>query len=296
MIGLAAPIRAVTQRFAVPFLILLSLVFIGLGKADVQIFDRLRVGVADTLAPVLELVKRPVVTLAAGMSAVEEALAVYRENARLREENERLLQWQETARRLAVENAGLREMARLAPVKAGFYISAQVIADAGGAFVRNVLVRAGSDEGVARGQAAVAGEGLVGRVIEVGARASRILLLTDLNSRIPVTIEDTHERAVLAGDNSDRPRLLYLPANSKIKPGDHVVTAGSGGVFPPGLTVGTVASVDGGVVRIEPQADLSRLEFLRIIDFGLAGMLPQSAVPQPKPGRSARMMDPELGR
>ena len=70
----------------------------------------------------------------------------------------------------------------------------------------------------------------------------------------------------------------------------------SGGVFPPGVPVGVVASVDGGIVRVEPYAELSRLEFVRIVDFGLAGVLPQSAMPLPKPARGARVVDPDAAR
>ena len=108
--------------------------------------------------------------------------------------------------------------------------------------MRTVLVNAGTDDRVARGQAAITGEGLVGRLTEVGNRAARVLLITDLNSRIPVTIESSHANAVLAGDNSERPRLLYLPSPDAVKIGDRIVTSGEGGVFPPGLPVGVVAA------------------------------------------------------
>jgi rod shape-determining protein MreC len=280
----------------VPFLVLLSMMFIVLGKADVLLFDRLRVFIADTAAPVLQAIAQPVATVASGVRRVEGMFDLYRENERLHEENARLLQWQDVARRLQAENAELRDLTKYTPEGAPRYISAQVIANSGGAFARNVLVSAGGGEGVTRGQAAVTGEGLVGRVAEVGNRAARILLLTDLNSHIPVMLDDSRERAVMAGDNSDQPRLLYLPVNVVAKVGERIVTAGSGGVFPPGVPVGVVASVDGGIVRVEPYAELSRLEFVRIVDFGLAGMLPQNAIPLPKPARGARVVDPDAAR
>ena len=62
-----------------------------------------------------------------------------------------------------------------------------------------------------------------------------MLLITDLNSRIPVTIDGSKTNAVLAGDNSERPRLIYLSAQDTVKVGDRIVTTGEGGVFPPGL-------------------------------------------------------------
>ena len=293
---LTAPVRAVAQRIAVPFLVVLSMMFILLGKADVLLFDRLRVIVVDATAPMLQAVSQPVATVGSGARYFQDLFVVYHDNQRLREENGRLLQWQNVARRLQAENAELRKLTKFQPPADARYVSAQVIANSGGAFARNVLINVGSHDEVVRGQAAVTGEGLVGRIAEVGNRASRILLLTDLNSHIPVVLDGSRERAVMAGDNSDQPRLLYLPANVAVKVGDRIVTAGSGGVFPPGLPVGVVAAVDGGIVRIEPFAELTRLEVVEVVDFGLGGVLPQSAIPLPRPARGARVVDPDVAR
>lgn len=283
-----APVKATAQRLALPVLILVSIVLIVLGKADLLFFDRARVELADIVAPALDAVGRPVATVADGVRRVEDAAQVYRENIKLREENARLLHWQQAALQLQADNKQLRDLVKLVPENTASYIAARVVADSGGAFVRNVLIDAGRRDGVARGQAAAVGEGLVGRVAEVGERTARILLLTDLNSHVPVMLEGTHERAMLDGDNSDQPRLVYLQPKTQAKIGDRIVTSGSGGVFPPGLPVGVVASVDGGLVRVEPFAELTQLEMVRIIDFGLSGVLPQSALPPPRPVKGAK--------
>jgi len=292
-----APFRAAAQRAAVPFLIFLSAMFIVLGKADIVLFERLRVIVADAAAPILQAVAQPIATAATGVRNIEAIFAVYGENQRLHDENARLLQWQEVARRLEAENARLRGLVKFAPESPVRDVAARVIGNSGGAFARNVLVNAGSGEGVARGQAAATGEGLVGRIAEVGDHSARVLLVSDLNSRIPVVLDDTRERAVMAGDNSDQPRLLYLRANAAVKVGERIVTGGAGGVFPPGIPVGVVASIAAGVVRVEPYAELSRLEFVRIVDFGLEGVLPQSAMPLPKAAKGAKIIvDPDMMR
>ena len=292
----ATPMRAAAQRIVVPFLVFLSAMGMVLGKADVLLFDRLRVAVSDAAAPLLEFVSQPLAAAAAGVRNLEGLFDVYHDNTRLREENARLLQWQAAAQRLGRENAELRGLLKFAPENMASFVTAEVIDNSGGAFARNVLVNAGSRDGVRRGQAAVTGEGLVGRVAEVGERAARVLLLTDLNSRIPVILEQSRERALMAGDNSDQPRLLYLPANVMPKPGERIITGGAGGVFPPGLPVGVVSSVDGGIIKIEPYAELSRLEYLRVVNFGLEGMLPQNALPQPRVARGARIADPDAAR
>jgi rod shape-determining protein MreC len=288
--------RAAAQRLALPFLVVASVGLIVLGKADILLVDRFRADLNDALAPVFQAIAQPISLVASGLRRFEDHFTVYDENQKLREENARLLQWQEVAQRLETENEELRQMLHFTPQGVRGYITGRVIANSGGAFLRNVLLDVGQREGVERGQAALGGEGVAGRVTEVGSRAARVLLLTDLNSRVPVVVEDTRERAVLAGDNTSRPRLLYLPEKSAVHVGDRVVTAGSGGIFPPGLPVGAVSSIDGGVVRVEPEAELSHLDFVRIVDFGLgAAVLPQSVIPAPKPARgSRRAVDPDI--
>ena len=289
---ITAPVKAAAQRLTLPFLIFVSAMLVVFGKTDSLLYDGLRVGLVDRMAPVLQAVSQPFATITSGFQAISDAVDIHRENAELREENARLLQWQEVARSLAAENAELRELAKLVPQDAVNSIASRVIADSGGAFARNVLINVGHNDGVERGQAAMTGVGLVGRVAEVGARTARVLLLTDLNSHIPVEFEETHDRAILDGDNSEEPRLVYLPPKTEVKAGMRIVTDGAGGVFPPGLPVGVVSSVSGDVIRVEPYAELARLELVRIVDFGLSGVLPQSAVPAPKaPGRGGRSQD-----
>ena len=117
------------------------------------------------------------------------------------------------------------------------------------------------------------GEGLIGRVVDIGVRSSRVLLIDDLNSRIPVVVGPDRERAVLAGDNSLRPKLIYLAANAQVRQGARIMTSGQGGVFPPGIQIGAVSSIDANGIRVETFVTTSELEYVRIIDYGLAGVL-----------------------
>jgi rod shape-determining protein MreC len=292
MIGSSPPRRAAVQRVALPLLILLSATMVILGKADQVMFESLRVSVTDTASPALDVLSRPLAALGHLTDRARDFVAVYQDNHRLAEENERLLNWQQAALNLASENARLRELLKLTPEPATTFITARVIANSGGAYVRSLMVYAGSENGIERGQAAVTGEGLVGRVSEVGSRAARVLLVTDLNSRVPVIVEGPQQRALLTGDNSERPCLHYLDAGAEIKVGDRVVTSGQGGVFPPGLPVGVVASLDGEAPRVEPYVELSRVEYLRIVDYGLADGLPK---PVPIASRSGRRAEPLAG-
>lgn len=283
------PVKVLTQRFALPSLILVSVVMLVLGRADASLFERVRGGFLDFAAPILEFIDRPLSLYDRLAARVHDILSVYEENARLRQENDRLLQWQNVAQRLRAENEQMRALLQAAPDPAISFLSARVVATSGGAFLRSVMIDAGSQDGITRGEAAVTSEGLVGRIAETGLRASRVLLLTDMNARIPVRLESTGDTAVLAGDNSDLPRLLYLPQRTLPKIGERIVTSGHGGVFPPGLPVGLVSSIDKGVARVETFADLTRIQFLRIVNYGLIGVLPEPVPPvQPRAGKGPR--------
>jgi rod shape-determining protein MreC len=287
MIRLSPARRATIERIAFPLLVLLSAVMIVLGKADQVVIESLRNSVMDAAAPALEILSRPSILLDTAVGRARDFVTVYQENARLAEENSRLLGWQQAALKLASENAQLRDLLRVAPEPATSYVTARVIANSGGAYVRSVMVNAGRENGVVRGEAAVTGEGLIGRVSEVGSRAARILLITDLNSRVPVIVEGSRQRAVLAGDNSEHPSLRYLEAGAAIRIGDRIVTSGQGGVFPPGLPVGVVATFDGELAHVEPFVELSRVDYLRLVDYGLADALPNPLPLAPRGSRRA---------
>lgn len=273
VVRLASPLKALAQRFGFLLLVAATFGLMLLGKADTLLVERLRVAVLDTVTPVVETVSQPV-------RAAERAAAEFRQLAELRQinadlqlENERLMAWHHKARQLEAENAALRDLLKLTPDPGARFVSARVIADTGGAFVRSLLVAAGAADGVAKGNAALSGEGLAGRVTDVGERAARVLLITDVNSRIPIAVGPLGERGVLAGDNSAEPRLLYLPPAHEIRVGDRVVTSGHGGVFPPGLPIGLVASVGEQGVRVRPYVDWRRLEYLRLADYELPGLI-----------------------
>jgi rod shape-determining protein MreC len=97
--------------------------------------------------------------------------------------------------------------------------------------------------------------------------------VTDLNSRIPVVVEPSRQPAVMAGDNSGQPKLLYVPGDASLAVGDRIVTSGNGSMFPPGLPIGLVASVSDNSIRIQPFVELGRVEHLQLVNFGLPGGL-----------------------
>lgn len=288
MLRSSAQLRATMQRTAPPLLVLLAVVVIILGKADQAMFDSLRITLTDDAAPALNALSRPIGAVTTLVDRVRAVFAMYQDNLRLTRENERLLQWQQVALKLSADNRELRGLLKVVPKNTVSYVTSRVIADSGGGYVRTVLIDAGSEQGVSRGQAAITSAGLVGRLTEVGGRAARVLLITDLNSRIPVVVEGAHAKAVLAGDNSERPHLLYTTGSDQVEVGQRVLTSGDGGIFPPDLPIGVVAALDVDGARVEPYAELSQLGYVLVVDYGLSHSLPQPppmAQPRERRGR-----------
>lgn len=272
-IRVASPLKAWASRFALLLLVGAAFGLMLIGRTNTFIVEETRTAVTDMVTPILAAISQPVDTFSGVIEQAESFARLSAENQALKEQNARLLQWQAVARRLEAENAALRALNRMVPDPAMSYITARVVGDPGGAFVRTVLINAGKRNGVEKGQAAITGDGLAGRVAEVGTRSARVLLLTDINSRVPVVVGEARDRAVLAGDNSNTPELLYLGPTAKVRVGDYVTTSGHGGVFPPGLPIGRVSVVNEKGIRVQPFVDWEHMEVLRIVDYETTGIL-----------------------
>lgn len=261
------------QRFAYLGLILTAVGLMMLGKVDTVLMERLRLAFVDTVAPILNHLSAPSDAIANGLEGIRQWVAVRDENARLQTENQRLLKWQAVALRLESENMALRRLLYFVPGPQARYVSGRVIADTGGTFARSLLLNAGTANGVAKGNVVITGEGLVGRIVGVAQHTARVLLITDLNSRIPVEFSPSRTRALLAGNNADEPLLIHIGSDVTVSVGDRISTSGDAGAFPPGLPVGVISSIQEGVIRVRPFVDRSRLQYVRVVDFGLKGML-----------------------
>lgn len=279
MIRLSIPVRQSLARLTLPALVAAAFGVILLGKAEPRLTERARMALADAMTPIYGVLAEPVAGLRRAGDAVAGVFAMARENARLRRENESLRRWQSVALALDNENAQLKANLHWLPDAAPTYVTARVVADAGGVYARAVLLSAGANHGIAKGQIALDGRGLVGRVTEIGARSVRVLLITDINSRIPVVLENSRARAILVGTNGSRPRLLYWPEETPPVQGERVVTSAEANVFPAGLPVGVVQYAARNLPEVEPLARLDRLEMVRLFDYGQRGAAPPEISP-----------------
>lgn len=256
----------IAQNPALALFAVAAVALLAISKSQGELSQGLRGYADDLTASAMQLVAGPAAEGKRWIDGVGTFLSVYEENQRLRDENAKLRQAQSEVgelQRKVVRYEQLLKVPTEAPVSG---VAGRVIADMSGPFLRTILVNAGADQGVLKGQAVVDDRGLLGRIVGTGRKSSRVLLLSDLNSRIPVIVEGANLKAILAGDNSDRPTLEYLPPGSRLVAGARVLTTADGGALPPGIVVGVV--VKG---QAAPRVDLftseRRADFVRVLQY-----------------------------
>jgi rod shape-determining protein MreC len=225
-----------------------------------------RDGLVDLTAPVLEAASFPAIEARRAYERAQLYAAAFDEVDRLKKENEALRQWEWRTKLLERKVAHLRSLLNAVDEPGLVFATGRVIADARGPFVRSALINLGRKDGVHIGYAVINGDGLVGRTIDAGESVARVLLLNDLNSRIPVLVGPAGVRALASGDNSAELQLDFLPDDATAYAGDEVYTSGSDGVLPRGLRVGVVTGTQG-AFKVRPYAELNSLDAVSVLFF-----------------------------
>lgn len=259
--------RAGRGRDAFWLYLALALALLGLEVFGPGIPRQIRGYANDVVAPVLSVLAGPIRAAQSGMERVAGVSDIYLENQTLRDENGKLRQWREAAQRLLQENEQLRQILKVPQREISPIATAHVIGVGGGAFERSVLINAGSGDGIVANLPVVDELGLVGRTIEVGYWTTRILLITDLNSRVPVRLERTGDVAIAVGLNEPYMHLRFLAANSGVQVGDRIITSGHGGLFPPDVPVGQITEINDETLLVRPLSSLEALDFVRVMDY-----------------------------
>ena len=234
-------------------------------RIDNERMAAVRANLVNELLPIFEFGIDPGSFAIDAVSAIGDFSSVVNRVSELEEENRKLQQWRERAIVLEQQNAALKEIANVQLSRDRPAVSGQVAADTSGAFRNSVLVNVGRQNGISDGWAVIDGRGLVGRISGVGRTSSRVLLLSDSSSRIPVKIRPSGSRGIVSGRNGPIPAIELLSNLNQVSPGDSIYTSGDGGVFPPNLLVGTVTVDRNGQVGVLLAADIGNLEFISVI-------------------------------
>ncbi len=267
MLRLSIPVRQALSRLTLPVMLIISLGLVLAGRADRHLGTMLRTGLDDALAPLYRAAAAPVAEVEQGRGAIGDWFRLHADNARLMTENDQLKRWRSVALALAAQNDALKSQLHFVPTPTPNFFAARVIADLGGLYARSVLVTIPRDAHDITNAIAMDGSGVVGRVVQSGSRSARVLLITDLNSRVPVAIGQHGERAIMEGQNSPTPRLIYWAPADPPREGQIVLTSAVGGVFPYGLPVGIVHYDGRNDPLVRPFAGMNRLRVLRLFEY-----------------------------
>jgi len=220
---------------------------------------------SDGIVPVLGVISAPFDAMRSGTEGLRNWAFTYSQNRELTQENRELLKWQALAKDMQVENEKLKRLLHVAPKRDLNFVTASIVSEHGSSFSSAALIDAGTGTGVKANQAALSERGLVGRVTEAGQKSARLLLLSDVNSRIPVMNERTREKMILVGKGPGLPTLNYVATDSASRKGDRLITSGDGGVFPKNIPVGVIKDADKAAMQVELFADVSTTEYVTII-------------------------------
>lgn len=255
------------HRASIVLLITVGIALMVMSKTNNPAVTRLRTQINDVAVPMLSFAASPMDAIHNAGMWVGEMANLRADNITLKNANVELLKWQEKAKAMEAENEALRTLLNVVPMNKSTYITARIVSDMGGPYMHSALLNGGAENGIKKDQAVVSDSGLIGRVVDAGENSARILLLNDINSRVPVVTESTHEKSILIGTNTQTPTLAYLTADSKIKVGERIITSGDGGIFPQGIPVGVVTNIQKNTVTVQPFVDATSTQYVSVIDY-----------------------------
>ena len=286
--------RKSNAQLPLVIVIALAVVLVLLGRAQSGLFDRMRARATDIMAPMLEKARAPVAGFDRWAGSISEIFSVYQQNLKLKEENARLRQWRNVAIVLQGRVGRYQALLHAVPDPQLNRVLARVIGRASRPFLQTMILDAGRGDHALPGQAVMDARGMIGRIYLTGQRTSWVILLTDLNSRIPVTIAPGNVQAIMTGDNTAMPALDMVSHTVTLHAGDQVTSSGDGGLLPAGLPIGTVVT-DGAGWRVALLADAAASQDVEILNFSkppealpltvqlpadAAGLKPMTAPPQ----------------
>ena len=264
------------RLFPITFLFV-SLILIVLTVTGNPSIGRIKQTSISFFTPVVSVLSKPVDWIKQGGYYLQNWAITYRENERLKAENEYLLKWRSLALELSAEQKELKEYLKYVPPQKTRHLMAEILLDEGSAYTRSFVVSAGFNQGVQKGMLAFSPKGLFARVVEVMPNYSRVMALTDYLSRVPVWVGESKVPALLIGDNTAHPFLQFLNENEMVSMGDIVMTSGYVGVYPAGLMIGTVSNIREDEVRVSLFENGEKLFFVRLVDFGISSPLLKEA-------------------
>ena len=254
--------RGNKQRFSLFFLLILSIILLILGKFNFSVINYIKISVKELVYRSSFIVSVPENYLINSYIDLKDHFTYFDHYQKLKKENKELISNIENNNFIVTENERLKKIIDDYIIVSD-EIVAKVLIDKQSPFLRSIIINKGSKDNIKLGMAVLDGEFLVGKVVEVNFITSRVLLLSDLNSKIPVTIEPEGYQSILSGTGKNDGVIQYSKEEILLKDGSTVFTSGSGAIFKSGIPIGKIQ----GKTKVRYFSDFSQLRFIKIISF-----------------------------
>ena len=255
--------RGTQQRFSLFVLVVLAVILIFIETIESKPLNYFRSAIKDSIYRGSEIISYPTRTFGNSINFVSEHLNLYKNYNDLRQENDLLKNRIFKNEFLVLENTQLRKLIDEQVNTYSNLVSSRVMLDKQSPYLNSFIINSGSNKKIKNGMAVLDGKNFVGRIVDVNFFSSRVLLITDLNSKIPVIIEASGTHSILSGHGNLNPTLEYLPENHNVKAGDKVYTSGKEGIFEPGIPVGEVIFKNS-QFEVLLFSDISQISFVNI--------------------------------
>ena len=256
--------KGTKQRFSLLALVILSILFIFFETIEAKPLNYVRSFIKDTIYRGSVLVSVPSNLTKNLTKNINNHWNLYSNYNQLKEENSRLKNTISKSDFLELENSQLRKLIEEDVTSSSNFLSARVMIDKQSPYLNSFIIDIGSNKNIKNGMAVLDGDNFIGRIVDVNFFSSRVLLISDLNSKIPVVIEPSGNHAILSGRGDLQPILEYLPENQNLKNGNKVYTSGKEGIFSPGVAIGEV-KIERDLIKVQLFSDLSQITFINIV-------------------------------
>lgn len=255
------------KRIELIFFIILSIAFLITSKVNKNIADDVSFAFVGVSLPVVKFAAFPFNTVINLLINFQELIDAKKDNAVLKEENAKMRALYITSVNLNNENKELKNLLKFVIPKSVNYVVAKISGRSHGLFNQNLFINAGLNRNVAEGNIVTGAVGMIGRVVDLSEDKSRLMLVTDPSSRIPVIASNARARGILVGTNNNLMEILYLSKNHQIKVGDMIFTSGDGDTVPPGILIGVVRKVDKSYVGVEMIEDINNADIVTVMQY-----------------------------
>ena len=257
------------QRFSLIALIFFSIFIIVLGKYNFKGINFLKLSLKELVYRTTFIVSVPENFVIGSYQTIRDHFYLYSTYENLKKDYESLKATKLNTDFLKSENEALKSKINDVSTQSSELL-AKVIIDKKSPFLRSVIVNRGSKDNVILGMAVLDEKFLVGKVVEVNYSTSRVLLLSDLNSKIPVSIEPNGVQSILSGSGFSFGEIQYIKEDYELENDSEIFTSGSGGIFRSGIPIGkTIADENIGfdTIKVKFHSDFSQLRLVKIVSF-----------------------------